>query len=81
MITPPGGCLHGHLTGAAWPQLQSLSSVGREVSKRLVSTSSGLLTLRQGSDPAHPVSRKDGRLQDGVSPAFLTLAPTLSNLF
>lgn len=65
-------------TGAAWPQLQPLSVMCREGSLRgtwfSLATVSSLLSKVQPS--SHPVFKVDDRLQGGVSPAFLTLAPT-----
>ena len=72
-----------NLTGAPWPQLQSPFASCREGSLQetwfpLVKVSPLLAGFRPSS---HPVFKMDERLPDGVSPAFLTLAPTVSLVF
>ena len=80
MITPQGGCLHGQSNRGS-PASTTASVICRQES--LQETGFHYQQLPHswaGFGPSsQPVFRKDGRLQDGVSPAFLTLAPTLSN--
>ena len=68
-----------NLTAAAWPQVQSpLSSIGREFSRRPGFHQQRLPHSGEGFRPSsRQVFKMDNRLQDGVSPAFLTLAPTM----
>ena len=67
----------GNLTGAAWLQLQSPFVICREVRLQDTWFSLVMVSLLSGRVQAssHPVFKIDDRLQDGVSFAFLTLAP------
>ena len=68
-----------NLTGAAWSQLQSPFVIHWEGSLQETwfspETVSSLWGRVQAS--SHQIFKMDNRLQDGVSPAFLTLAPTM----
>ena len=58
-----------------------VSPAGREVSRRPGFYQQQFRHSRAGFRPSsHPVFKMDDRLQDGVSPAFLTLAPTFPPL-
>ena len=79
MIIHRGGSVSMvNLTGATWPQLQSPFAIGREGSLQETWFSLAMVSSWVGFRPSlHPALKTDDRLQDGVSPSCLTLAPTM----